>query len=95
MGAAVRLAQGPSNAIGESLHLLDATSLGLEPHDIAALYDTADADNDGTVDYAEFMKVAFAVLVGLAREKALRQIEEEGEEEDDSDEEEGDGGASD
>ena len=47
------------------------TSLGLSAADVDVLLDMADADEDDRVSYEEFAKMAFDVLLYLARERAI------------------------
>ena len=51
---------------------LSETELGLERRDIQALMAAADANEDGGVDYAEFIALSQKVLLHLAREKVHR-----------------------
>ena len=47
------------------------TSLGLSAADVDVLLDMADADEDDRVSYEEFAKMAFDVLLYIARERAI------------------------
>jgi len=53
---------------------LKATSLGLEDSDIDAIVLATDENQDTQVEWTEFMKIAYTVLVFLAREKTLQTL---------------------
>jgi calmodulin len=54
---------------------LQATSLSLTPKQVTALMNVADLDGDGLIDYAEFSRFAYDVLLAVARESTLQQLQ--------------------
>ena len=54
---------------------LDSTALRFTSKQVSALMNMADVDADGLVDYAEFSRFAYDVLLAVAREAALQQMQ--------------------
>jgi Ca2+-binding EF-hand superfamily protein len=53
---------------------LESATLGLTPRQVVALVNVADINDDGQIDYFEFVRFAFDVLLTLAREEKLQQM---------------------
>ena len=60
---------------GEFRRCLQSTELNLTKEDVAILMNAADADQNKKVDYTEFIEFAYNILLHLARERALKNIE--------------------
>ena len=61
---------------GEFRRCLQSTELKLSKEEVAILMNAADADQNKKVDYAEFIEFAYNILLHLARERALKKLEE-------------------